>query len=130
MRKNPGEFKKLLDTVIQIERHQSTNTTIEINFAIKYDTVFGERIVVTGMPDFFGNWDPMKGLELEWSTGNIWRADILLSEGSLKDFEYKYVCIKDSIAKWEGENNHEFKVADGEFQGQNLVFTCNDSWRA
>ena len=129
LKKNPDAFNKLLDTAIQIERQQSNSTTIEMNFAIRYNTSFGERIVVTGMPDFFGNWDPVKGLELEWSSGNIWRANILLSEGNLKDFEYKYVCMKDPIAEWEVGNNRKFKVADGVFRGQNLVFTCNDSWR-
>ena len=90
LKKHPDIFNKLLDTAVKIEKEKHLGMTYELYFSIKYDTAFGERIVVTGFPEFLGNWDPLKGLELEWSVGNVWKVNILIGEGVLSNFEYNF----------------------------------------
>jgi Starch binding domain len=129
LKKDPDFFKHLIDTAIKIEKKKSTGATYELNFTINYCTVFGERIVITGNPDFLGNWNPLSGLELEWSPGNDWRVSILIGEGVVSDFEYKYVCIKANDLLWESGQNRVFHVSQGIKQGSSLVFKKYDVWQ-
>lgn len=128
LRRNPETFKSLIETAIRIEKEQSVQCTFELNFSIHYKTLFGERIAVTGGAEFLGNWDPLKGLELEWSEGDIWTVNILLGEGALSDFEYKYVCIKNNGIQWEQGENKVFKVSDGVNKSRRLTYTYSDTW--
>lgn len=129
LRNNPDILKRLLDNAIQIEKENTTSLTYEFNFSIAYNTSFGERVVITGEPDFLGNWDPLRGLELEWNPGNIWKVDILIAEGVIKDFEYKYVCIKPSPITWEAGKNRVLKISDGIKSNSHIVFRKEDYWQ-
>lgn len=129
LKKNPDMYKKLIETVMETEKTQTPVLTYEFNFNIQYNTFFGERIVVTGEPEFLGNWDPLKGLELEWSTGCYWKVNILLGEGVVKDFEYKYVCIKKNEILWEKGKNRSFKVSEGAKNNTHILFNKIDNWQ-
>ena len=77
-----------------------------------------------------GNWDPSKGLELEWNQGNIWSSTIHVGEGQLFDIEYKYVCLQGAgTIRWEGGFNRKLKVSEGKPKGDKLVFELNDVWQ-
>lgn len=130
LRNRPDTLKRLLDAAIQIEKEKTTGYTYEFNFSIPYHTQYGERVVITGEPDFLGNWDPLRGLELEWSPGNIWKVNILISEGVIKDFEYKYVCVKSSCLIWEAGVNRTFKMDDGVKQNSHIIFKKEDCWQS
>lgn len=128
LKKDPNMYKKLIDTVIESEKTLNSVLTYEFNFEIHYYTQFGERLVITGEPEFLGSWDPLKGLELEWNFGNVWKANIVFGEGVLEDFKYKYVCIKKHEIVWEKGNNRNFNITDGVKQSTHIVFNKNDSW--
>lgn len=86
-------------------------------FSIHYNTNYGEKIVVVGSAAELGNWDVSKGLNLEWSEGNLWKASIPLNCDSI---EYKYVCVAEDHARWEeGENRKISADKSGE----------NDTWQ-
>ncbi|OMJ78123.1 hypothetical protein SteCoe_22141 [Stentor coeruleus] len=129
LRNRPDILKRLLDVAIQIEKEKITSYTYEFNFNITYHTLYGERVVITGEPDFLGNWDPLKGLELEWSPGDVWKVNILIAEGIIKDFEYKYVCVKSNCLIWEAGVNRTFKMDDGVKQNSNISFKKEDCWQ-
>ena len=129
MKKRP-DFLNHLYTAIQIEKNLKLGVTYELNFSIRYETCFGERIVIAGTPEFLGNWNPLKGLELEWTTGNVWKANILIGEGVLKDFEYKFVCIKCNGIEWEKGENRLLKVSDGLENGSNILFKNTSMWQS
>ena len=129
LKKDPDMYKKLIDTVMETVKTQTPALTYEFNFSIQYNTFFGERIVATGEPEFLGNWDPLKGLELEWSTGSFWKANILLGEGVVKDFEYKYVCIKKNEILWEKGDNRSLKIAEGAKNKTQILFNKDDYWQ-
>lgn len=129
LKKNPDMYKKLIDTVMESEKTQNSVLTYEFCFSIHYNTHYGERLVITGEPEFLGCWDPLKGLELEWSAGNIWTANIVLGEGIVKDFKYKYVCIKKHEIVWEKGDDRNFNIADGLKQSTHITFNKNDGWQ-
>ena len=54
MKKRP-DFLNHLYTAIQIEKNLKLGVTYELNFSIRYETCFGERIVIAGTPEFLGN---------------------------------------------------------------------------
>ena len=130
LKKRPDYLKQLLDVAIKIERDQKTIKTYELNFSIKYKTLYGERIAITGKPEFLGNWDPLKGLILEWNSDNIWKANIIIGEGTLLDFEYKYICIKSNSLVWEEGLNRILNISQGVKKGSNLIFMQDDIWQA
>ncbi|OMJ75919.1 hypothetical protein SteCoe_24814 [Stentor coeruleus] len=129
LRNRPEMLKRLLDAAIQIEKDKTTGFTYELNFSIAYNTKFGERIVVTGDPEFLGKWDPLRGLELEWSPGNIWKVNILIAEGIINDFEYKYVCINPCSIIWEFGVNRSLKISEGIKNNSHIVFKKEDYWQ-
>lgn len=130
LKKQPELFKKLLDKAMKIGKEKDSGYTYEFNFAIKYETLFGERLVITGEPDFLGHWDPLKGLELEWTPGGIWKANILVGEGAVNDFEYKYVCVKKQEMRWENGQNRLLNIVEGIKLNSSIMFTKRDSWQA
>lgn len=129
LKKQPDLFKQLLDKAMKIEQDKDSGYTYEFNFAIKYETLFGERVVITGEPDFLGHWDPLKGLELEWTAGGMWKANILVGEGSIKGFEYKYVCVKKHEMRWENGKNRVLNIDEGIKMNSHIIISKNDYWQ-
>lgn len=82
-----------------------------VKFKIKKELQFGDRLAVVGSADMLGKWDAAKGLELVWSDGHVWQAEVTLPSGM--DVEYKCVVVRGSgEAEWEGGNNRSVKLGD------------------
>ena len=92
--------------------NQITNTNCsfklqKINFEIKFDTFIGQSISIIGSIDKLGNWDEYKALNMNWTEGNIWKANIEYDD--IKCFEYKFIFMENgSIKKWEDGINRIF----------------------
>jgi len=89
---------------------QKINNEIKINkiaFSIKYNSIYGEEVVILGSTAKFGNWNLNKGFHLEWNEGNIWTGEMFFENGDIQNFEFKFVVVeKEKIKYWEsGENN-------------------------
>ena len=74
---------------------------------IKYNSIYGEEVVILGSTAKFGNWNLNKGFHLKWNEGNIWTGEMLFENGDIQNFEFKFVVVeKEKIKYWEsGENN-------------------------
>ncbi|CAG9333759.1 unnamed protein product [Blepharisma stoltei] len=129
LKKNPELYQKILNDAITLQKEKIKPTSYMFHFRIHYKTLFGERIVIVGSEEFLGNWDPYKGLELEWSAGNYWNVSIPIGEGEISSIDYKYVCIKRNQLVWEGGPNRVLRVEDGEKKGSILVFNREDYWQ-
>ena len=60
---------------------QKINNEIKINkiaFSIKYNSIYGEEVVILGSTAKFGNWNLNKGFHLKWNEGNIWTGKCFL----------------------------------------------------
>jgi hypothetical protein len=95
--------------------NQKTNTNCsfklqKINFEIKFDTFIGQSISIIGSIDKLGNWDEYKALNMNWTEGNIWKANI--EHDDIKSFEYKFIFMENgAIKKWEDGINRIFSFS-------------------
>ena len=95
--------------------NQITNTNCsfklqKINFEIKFDTFIGQSISIIGSIDKLGNWDEYKALNMNWTEGNIWKANI--EHDDIKSFEYKFIFMENgAIKKWEDGINRIFSFS-------------------
>lgn len=66
---------------------------------------FGDRVCVVGDAEALGNWDPDKGVPMEWTAGDSWTAKVDLPvKGAI---EYKYIVKRQGAeeVEWQpGEN--------------------------
>ena len=105
--------------------NQITNTNCsfklqKINFEIKFDTFIGQSISIIGSIDKLGNWDEYKALNMNWTEGNIWKANI--EHDDIKSFEYKFIFMENgAIKKWEDGINRIFSFS--QIKNKLLIFT-------
>lgn len=89
----------------------------QVDFAVKYTTVPGEKLFVVGSSMELGAWDVNRSVPMEWRDGNIWTAKVAMNAASGR-VEYKYVVRSDQKTTWENSLNHIFdanKVKEGVF---------------
>ena len=68
---------------------QKINNEIKINkiaFSIKYNSIYGEEVVILGSTAKFGNWNLYKGFHLKWNEGNIWTGEMLFENEDIKQY--------------------------------------------
>ncbi|KAL4878216.1 Six-hairpin glycosidase-like protein [Aspergillus karnatakaensis] len=89
-----------------------TPVTVSVTFEVTASTVWGEDIRVIGSGDFFGNWDPLRGLTLRadryTSSQPIWYATVRIPAGQV--LEYKYARVTGGNVVWEGSVNRQLEV--------------------
>ncbi len=84
----------------------------------------GERLAVVGDVPELGQWKVDHGLRLQWTTGNIWRGEVILPKIQ-KILQYKYVVFAENGAiRWESASNHH--ATWNEQTGS--ILECNDCW--
>ena len=77
-------------------------SAFECEFCIRYETLFGQSLVLVGSTGEFGEWDLKKGVKMSWKPGHLWTANLLIRSLPV---EYKYVCHSNDEFIWEkGEN--------------------------
>lgn len=112
--KSDNSFNRTKHKTEQI-LNQITNTNCsfklqKINFEIKFDTFIGQSISIIGSIDKLGNWDEYKALNMNWTEGNIWKANI--EHDDIKSFEYKFIFMENgAIKKWEDGINRIFSFS-------------------
>ena len=75
---------------------------------------FGTSVVVTGSMDALGNWDPMQGLQLEWSEGHAWSADASLPIGEELRVKFvKIVSATSDVLEWQDGDDIVLTVEGG-----------------
>ncbi|MCK6510179.1 hypothetical protein L6R29_09450 [Myxococcota bacterium] len=92
--------------LVQIERVQQTTLLRVVTFQFEHtQTRPGDRLFVVGDRPEMGKWDPAQGVELDPSAWPMWKASILLPEGTR--FSYKLVQKTAQGWVWElGADRH------------------------
>jgi len=49
---------------------------VRLTFRIPYRTAFGQDVAMVGSTDTLGNWDPQRGVGMQWSEGDVWYVDL------------------------------------------------------
>lgn len=124
---DPDLYNRALEEVKRIEAERS-KPEVEVRFSLPFSTKFGERILVTGNHEELGNWVGDQALELQWTTGNVWRGSMILQE--VPKFEYKYICVGQTQTRWEEGANRKISEASLERHGSKRVYLAEDEWRS
>ena len=64
---------------------------MKISFYLRYSTVFGEELFISGNNKFLGDNDPLKSVRLEWYNEDFWRTIIDFPEDFDDIIHYKYI---------------------------------------
>jgi hypothetical protein len=83
----------------------------QVQFAVKYTTVPGEKMFIIGSSMELGSWDISRSVPMEWTDGNVWVAKVNIDPAATL-VEYKYVVISNRKTVWENGSNHVFEVGD------------------
>jgi 4-alpha-glucanotransferase len=98
-----------------------------IHFYLRFHTVFGQVLCMSGENDFLGNNDPSKAVELSWFNDEYWHLKIELPQDYDDPVSYKYFLKdKDGAEIFDGEENRviDFSKIKAE------VISVHDSWNA
>lgn len=81
----------------------------KIKFSIKYNTCYGEELVILDSISNLGFWKLSEGLKLKWNKGNIWTGEININNENTKNFEFKFAIVEKNIIKlWQNRENNDF----------------------
>lgn len=128
LKKDPDTFKNLVEAAEFIEKN-SDSLIFEFSFNVNCNTQFGESVVVAGGVDFLGNWDPSKGLFLQWTEPKLWQGTLFLTLKSFVSFEYKYVLVSAGSACWEKGPNRTCRLSTGDKTSTHTKFKICDVWQ-
>ena len=96
--------EKILNEITNLNRSFKLQ---KINFEIQFNTFIGQSISISGSIDKLGNWNEYKALNMNWTVGNIWKANIEYDDA--KGFEYKFIFMENgNLKKWEDGINRIF----------------------
>ncbi|CAD8193164.1 unnamed protein product [Paramecium pentaurelia] len=78
------------------QESMSTNTTLDslffkVYFKIHYHTQSGKAIYIVGDNKQIGNWNPVKGLRLQWNENDEWTICIKFDRSKYQRIEYKFI---------------------------------------
>ena len=85
---------------------------LTIHFYLRYHTVFGQVLCISGNNDFLGNNDPANAVELSWFNNDYWHVKIELPSGFDDTVLYKYFLRdKDGSEIFDGEENRAIDLS-------------------
>ncbi|CAD8198165.1 unnamed protein product [Paramecium octaurelia] len=85
-----------LPQIIMKQQSMSTNMTLgslyfKVYFKIHYHTESGKAIYIVGDNKQLGNWNPVKGLRLQWNDNDEWTICIKIDRSLYQKIEYKFI---------------------------------------
>jgi len=79
---------------------------MKISFYIRYYTVFGEELFISGNNRFLGDNEPSKAVALKWYNEDFWSVTIYFPDDFDDNIQYKYILKdKKGVQIFDGEEN-------------------------
>ncbi len=107
--------EEAMKEVVKVSHGSANHRAItRVEFKIRVQTNFGDRVVVTGSVQELGFWEPRNGVELMTTKESypIWTAVHHVPSG--QSVEYKYVVLKaDETLLWESSIDNRMFTAEG-----------------
>lgn len=109
---------------IKLPRRKNKNTkqVLLINFNVRYHTVFGESLWISGNIPELGNNNLTEAVPMQYLNEQLWQLGIEINAVVLKPIEYKYY-LKDKQGEWVSE--HGFRVIEA---NENITIQTTDTW--
>ncbi|MEO8720967.1 MAG: 4-alpha-glucanotransferase, partial [Ginsengibacter sp.] len=100
---------------------------MKINFYIRYHTVVGEELFITGNNKYLGDNDPSKAIPLHWVNEDFWLVSVDFPEDFDDNIHYKYILVdKKGIEIFDGEENRFVNLSSRRHQ----FYSIFDTWNA
>ncbi|GFR45546.1 hypothetical protein Agub_g6940 [Astrephomene gubernaculifera] len=103
--------KPMCSCAVKTEVVATANSPVVV-MKVPYRVQYGEVIRVVGSSPLLGEWSADQGLQLTWTDGDVWTAEVPIGAGS---YEFKcVVCNAESntIIRWEDGGNRILCVPD------------------
>ena len=100
---------------------------IKLRFFIRYSTVFGESLWISGNLNELGNDDPAQAVSLTYLDNELWHGTVLINaKKNPFSFRYKYFLkIKDGELIWEWGNDRSIDASEKKIHELHLVDVWN-----
>lgn len=82
-----------------------------MTFETHYECEFEDTLVMVGDHAALGRWAPERGVQMEWGTGHVWRAEALLPPGATVQFKL-VLQRKDGTIVWSPGINAGLEVPE------------------
>ncbi|KAK9834220.1 hypothetical protein WJX84_008626 [Apatococcus fuscideae] len=90
------------------ETNESLDSPVNISFSTHYQAAFGEKLKLVGSHEATGSWDLDDAPDMQWTDGNVWKANLEVPSGT--ELEYKVVHVHHSGVRWESIDNRVLVV--------------------
>lgn len=80
---------------------------MKVTFHLKYDSHWGEELLLVGSADALGQWNTNKALAMRYVDHGYWSANVELDAD--ESVEYKYVVKENGQVRWESRDNRCWK---------------------
>ena len=97
-----------------------------INFYLRYHTVFGEELFISGNNSYLGDNDPSQAVKLNWLNEDFWQASILFPDDFDDTIYYKYILKdREGILIFDGEANRFIDLSSRKSKPCRVIDTWN-----
>lgn len=101
---------------------------MKINFYLKYYTVFGEQLFISGNNILLGDDDSFLAAQMQWLNEDYWRLTIDLPNDFDGTIYYRYILKnKEGIQIFDGEENRFIDVATNPSKSYSVFDTWNSA---
>jgi 4-alpha-glucanotransferase len=99
---------------------------MKIDFYIRYHTIFGEELFISGNNKFLGDNDPSKAIPLQWFNEDFWRVTIDFPQNFDDNIHYKYILKdKKGIEIFDGEEDRFIDLSLKKIKSYSVFDTWN-----
>lgn len=118
--------------LMEMEAHANRNTglarstMITIRFQVHYQTCLGQELLIGGSHQALGRWDSERAIQMMWTPGDIWLAEVELPAGSV--CFYKYLLADGNSMEWQKGANHVLALPTEEHHVADRVYEATDLW--
>ncbi|HET7115782.1 MAG TPA: 4-alpha-glucanotransferase [Hanamia sp.] len=99
---------------------------MKINFYIRYHTIPGEELFISGNNQFLGDNDPLKAIKLTWFDEDFWHGSIIFPEDFDDTIHYKYILKdKEGTNVFDAEENRFIDISLRKTKSYSVLDTWN-----
>ena len=110
-------------------RPKAKSATRVTRFTMHYVTRPGQVLKIVGDHENLGTWEPAKGIQMTWTDGHVWSAEVELPAN--QTYFYKYVLQDDQgqeVTRWQEGNNRILVIPSSNTVGNGPVIEAHDMW--
>lgn len=101
---------------------------MKVHFSIRYKTVWGQRLLVTGNIPALGNGDPKQALSLSYNFPEEWTGMVDVTDEEVSRLRYRYLLLNENAGTYTEEWESGRTVPEAEKSPAHVF--CYDQWNA